>query len=604
MNICICTTPIRPYPTDFPPLGSMAIIQSLRKTGEEVNFFNIDYFRPSEAEIVRHFQEHQFDIVGISAVVSTAYVYTKYLASLIRRVSPGTIIIVGGNLAASAEILLRKCEVDICVAGDGEIIIRELVRVLYEKPLNYARLREIKGICFLGEQDEFCFTGYGEKPSAEEIESPDYDILEADGSLPHFIYDNVLEHRPGDFDEVIIPGKKAATVVGAKGCVSHCTFCHRFEKGYRVRPVDQTIEHIRYLMRRYNVGYITFLDENFGSDRKATWELVSRLGELNVKWLAAGVRTRTVSRESLQHWKDNGCVSVYFGVEAGSETILKIMEKNASVEENINALKWTGEAGLHTIVQLVLGMPGENDETINETIEFLKQISSSMSGWKDKAPTDLISVNYAQALPGTPLYEYARQHGLIGRGIDDEEQYLIKISDTDAYGDDHFVNNTGLPLLKVLAWRPVILAHLDAHHYKAQGPGRAGLSLLGVMQYYVGIILNRLGAKLGLGKAVASDLNKSGYFNISGGLKFAPLLLNPVTRYFFYQLVMLAVVLKNLKSPLRAMRMLLEYARWKLKPAPLQQNLQEQSLRKQIDIVPSSLKQGEEDRMIPLRKGR
>ena len=87
------------------------------------------------------------------------------------------------------------------------------------------------------------------------------------------------------------------------------------------------------------------------------------------------MRTRTVRKESLQHWKANGCIAVNYGIESGSEKMLKVMEKNATVEENINALKWTHEAGLGTIIQLVLGMPGESDETIRETIEFLKKVA-------------------------------------------------------------------------------------------------------------------------------------------------------------------------------------------------------------------------------------
>ena len=122
MKICICTTPIRPTPTEFPPFGSMAIIQALRNSGENVSFYNIDYHRYNHGQNSEYFKSKQFDIVGISAVVSTAYTYTKYLIQLIKKVSPKTIVVVGGGLAASSEILHRKANVDYCVIGDGEII--------------------------------------------------------------------------------------------------------------------------------------------------------------------------------------------------------------------------------------------------------------------------------------------------------------------------------------------------------------------------------------------------------------------------------------------------------------------------------------------------
>ena len=133
MKICIATTPIRPNPTTFPPLGSMAIIQSLKKSNHELKFLHIDYHRYQEEYLVNYFKQNNFDVVGISAVVSTAYAYTKYLSNLIKSVNKNTKIFVGGNLAASAEILHRKAGVDYCIVGDGELISRKLVDLIQKK---------------------------------------------------------------------------------------------------------------------------------------------------------------------------------------------------------------------------------------------------------------------------------------------------------------------------------------------------------------------------------------------------------------------------------------------------------------------------------------
>ena len=603
MKFCICTTPIRPYPTDFPPFGSMAIIQSLRKIRVNADFFNIDYFRYSHEEIEAYFKKYQFDVVGISAVVSTAYLYTKYLSKLIREVSPNTLIIVGGNLGASAEILLRKCEVDFCVIGDGENIIRELIPVLGEKPLDYNRLMETKGIAFLDEQKNFCFTGFGVKPSAEEIEFPDYNILESDGSLSFFIPKVSDSTKSRGFGgEQLAPGKRTTTVITAKGCVARCTFCHRFEQGFRTISADEVTDHLRHLMSKYDVGYITVGDENFGSDQKITRELVKKFAELGLKWRAAGVRTRTTTKEMLQYWKDNGCTEVIYGIESGSPKMLEVMEKNLTLEHNTMALKWTGEVGLYTTLQLVIGMPGENDDTIFETIEFLKEVAPYIKKWESAPPSQSISINYAQALPGTPLYEFAREHGLIGMNIDDEEQYLINISDIDAYSEDHFVNLTGLPLLKVLIWRPIITSHLDAHQYRAQNGPESGFTFIQVVFYYV----TKAGDKLYrlLRKRPYPKEDTSGYFNISYGLKYAPLLLNPVTKKVFYPLLACAILIRHIKKPIFTIRLLLEYIRWYLMGDSSMIVKTCKSLRKIVSIRPSKPDQKVKDQMLPLRKGR
>jgi anaerobic magnesium-protoporphyrin IX monomethyl ester cyclase len=602
MKTCICTTPIRPYPTAFPPFGSMAIIQSLRKIKINAEFYNIDYFRYSHKEIEEHFEKQQFDVVGISSVVSTAYSYTKYLSKLIHRVSPETLIIVGGNLAASSEILLNNCEVDFCVIGDGEFIIQDLMLALKEKPLNYDNLRNTKGIAFLDEQNNFCFTGFGVKPSAEEIEIPDYNILIEDGSFDHYV--PIASNEKGSVGEHIKPGKRVPTVITTKGCVARCTFCHRFEQGFRALPVKQLTEHLHYLVSNYNVGFIRVNDENFGADRKVAWEVAKIFGELGLKWAAGGVRTRTVSKESLQHWKDNGCVEVNYGIESGSPKMLKIMEKNLGLEENINALKWTGEAELNTTIQLVIGMPGEDDDTILETLDFLKKVSPYIKKWKGGAPSQSLSINYAQALPGTPLYEYCRQHSLIGNTIDAEEEYLIKISGIDAYSQDHFVNLTGLPLLKVLLWRPLIIGYLDAYHYPSQPGGKSKFSLLEVTNYFAKLAINKLYRLLGSGPST-NQIRDSGYFNLSRGIRYSVLLLNPMTKIFFFPVVISTLLVSFLKTPKFLMlNIVFDYMRAKFKSRSSAQEKIDKSLRKIVTITPSKHNMSKEDQMLPLRKGR
>jgi len=180
LNIVICTTPIRPEPTDYPPFGSLALIQSLRLAGYDPYFYDIDGLRPTFEEVTSFFRERAPDVVGISAVVSTAYGYAKQLALAIKEVSPNTRIVVGGNLAASSEILLRFCQVDACGIGEGEGVIVNLVRYWedHADSDDYGELRSIKGISYLDQDNEMVFTGYEVAIPASEFLNPDWGILE------------------------------------------------------------------------------------------------------------------------------------------------------------------------------------------------------------------------------------------------------------------------------------------------------------------------------------------------------------------------------------------------------------------------------------------
>ena len=80
-KILIVTTPIRPAPTDFPPLGSLSVITALNKAGfHNTELYNIDYLRPEYSDVINDIKEKKPDILGISAVVSTAYEYSKKLS--------------------------------------------------------------------------------------------------------------------------------------------------------------------------------------------------------------------------------------------------------------------------------------------------------------------------------------------------------------------------------------------------------------------------------------------------------------------------------------------------------------------------------------------
>ena len=383
-----------------------------------------------------------------------------------------------------------------------------------------------------------------------------------------------------------------------------------------MQPLDQIVDHLQHLKDQYDVGFVNIGDENFGSNRKLTNELAVCLGEMGFLWRAGGVRARTVDLETLKHWKANGCLAVFYGIESGSQTMLDVMEKNTTVQMNVDALKWTGEAGLFTVVQLVLAMPGETDETVLETTEFLKTVSPSVSMHMG-LPGSSQSINYAQALPGTPLYEYAREHGYIGNNIDDEEQYLIKISDTDAYESDHFINYTQQPLLKVWTWPHIMGSDTNASYLVSVHGITFSFAeimsdlLFGVLLKTFGQrIMNWVGIQSTLKRRLSTVLSEktgkdtTGYFNLRGSLALS-LFLNPTVRKYAYPLLAIGVAIQNGDSPLHSLRMITEHLVWSIKSRLRSlPDLPERSLRKTVTIKPQEGAKPENDMMIPLRTGR
>ena len=498
MKIMICTSKIRPdgVQTVFPPYGSMAIIQSLIKGGfEDSSLFDIDGLRPPHSEVVSYFQRERPDVVGISGVVSTAYKFVKQLIGTLHEVLPDTTVIVGGNVAANSEVLLRLAKADYCVIGEvggnvaanSEVLLRlakadycvigegettavELMNYLRNKggrsrPDDHDALRKIPGLCFVDENGDVAFTEYRSNLPGEGLYELDYDILERDTDINRYIIDPWF-YEGFTYDrrsyEPHRKGKKLATLVSTKGCVAKCTFCHRWDKGIRFVGVETIIDRIKMLQKRYDVGFISFADENFGSNHKWVDQLLEEMAPLDVLWRVGGVRCRTVDVDMLKRMHDAGCVNVQYGMESGSQRMLDVMEKNTLVEQNRDAAYWTHQAGLYTSYAMVLAMPGESPETVRETAAFLREVTEFLP----EPPYTRISINRLEALPGTPVYEYGKVLGLIGREPEEEEEYLLHISDTQGGETGKQLNFTDYPDFIVQSWKRLMWFEVMHNWYK------------------------------------------------------------------------------------------------------------------------------------------
>ncbi len=476
MKILHITTPIRPTPTCFAPIGSLSILQAMRKNNiNNFEFYNIDAFRPSYEEALDHVISAKPDVLVISAVVSTAYEYSKRIAGDVRAALPDVLIVLGGCLATSAEILLKKTEVDVCVTGEGEITNCNVYKQ-YAKTRNIRDLVHIPGLVLYIDH-ELINTGYEQQVLNDEIYDVRWEDLEDStdkASITQFFYpafneDGVvaLEALRG-IDRVYEPHRRdkyVGQLASSKGCVARCTFCHRFTQGMRYIPLDVLASRIEEQIEKYNIGFLSIVDENFGTDKEWLEGFCKMIKKYDLLWLVSGIRVNTASPEKLLMMKNAGCVQAIYGMETGSPDMLKVMEKRVKIEHNYQAIKWTVEAGLYTNIQLVLGMPGESPRTISETSRFVKH---GMSISPHQNPTN-ISINYAQALPGTPLYEYARHQKLIGASLDEEEQYLLKVSDRNPSDTVHQINFTKYPRLQCETWRLIIAIECNYHYARKYG---------------------------------------------------------------------------------------------------------------------------------------
>lgn len=414
MKILLINPPIREWsrPNVFPSgLGYIAAV--LRNQGHEVDVMDINALRLTPQEVEEMVAEAQFDVVGTGAIV-TVYKYVKWLATILKRYHPNKKIIVGGSVSTSIpQTLLERTDADIACIGEGEVTVCELVSVIEHD----GDLSKVAGIWFKDQEGEIHRT-----PSREPIANLDTLPLPAWDLFPMDIY---LKNPVGAInnnkwiDGSTYSGSSplSMNMNGTRGCPYPCNYCYHdfLGAGYRTRSPENIIHEMKILKERYGVRYIHFIDDEFALLKKFVYEFCDRLkaARLDMQWGCTG-RVNVVTEELVTRMKESGCIQLALGIESGSDRMLKAMRKQQTAEQARKAIGIIQSHIGFSDCTFMIGAPGENIETVEETIQFCKDL--------DLVPE---AVFFTTPYPGTELYGLAKTLGKIG----DEEAYVLGLAE-------------------------------------------------------------------------------------------------------------------------------------------------------------------------------
>ncbi len=435
----------------YPPYGAMYIASALRKSGYNPAILNVDTERISNAEVIERVRELDPDNIGLSGIVAPSYRYLKELSLELKRAFPGKVQIMGGGLSSAADPVLKNTAVDIVVRGEGDATIIELMDCLARK----GDIKSVRGI-HIRESDRCLFTGNrGLIGKLDDLPYPAFDLIDMDRYLPDGIefMRKFTKDIDGDFAAGAGRGRRMITIPTSRGCFGECSFCFRAYPGIRVNSMKYVFDFIEYCIEKYDVGYFTFGDECFAPSRARNWEFIEeyKKRKMNFVFRILGMRVDTVDKDVLKAYRDINCWMIEYGFESGSQKMLNVINKRATVEQNRNAALWTHEAGIYTSPALVLGMPGETEETIGETIEFLKSLRFNYKQYQWK---------YALPIPGSALYDFAKLAG----AIEDEDEYLSSLTGRIENGGVFHINLTDQPDDAVGRWDGKLRRELDNYY--------------------------------------------------------------------------------------------------------------------------------------------
>jgi len=337
----------------YPSLGLAYLAAVLEEREHDVRIFDfgLDPGRPLADEVgdVLAFEPA---LIGITSMTS-AYHSVEGALELLRPETRAPIVLGGPHATVFPERTLgEQPAVDYLVYGEGEETLLDLVAVLEGQ----REPAQVAGLCY--------------RQNGQVVRNPERPLIPDLDALPiparHlFELDRYPLYAPD--------GGRMLTVLTSRGCPYNCSYCFKGIVGrtYRQRSPENLVSELKLLIETYGIRNFYFIDDLFTLDVKRLNALMDLFiqDELDILWQCLA-RVDRVTPEILNKMAAAGCREIHYGIESGNQEIIDRVGKHITLEQVRNAISWTAAAGIRGKGYFMLGLPGDTEETMEQTIQF------------------------------------------------------------------------------------------------------------------------------------------------------------------------------------------------------------------------------------------
>ena len=409
------------FPVGLLSIGTLLDVSSINvKIVDYNNLFYTQsgYIDSSHKSIVNYIQEtlpnylEEFkpDIIGIGCIFTSAFESSLSIAKIIKKLKPRVPIVLGGIHATifSREIMEEHSDIDYIIIAEGEYSFLELVENFKNNKKN---IDSIDGIGYRKDGSIIINDKKTYIDKLDEMPYINFNLVD----INYYRFDTSKWFSPKKID-IGLP----FPILSSRSCPRSCNFCSMYlvhGPKIRLRSAIHVADEIEYLYNEFGARYFSFVDDNFTFHKKRILdlcEIILKKG-LDIQFdTPNGAAIYALDAEIIDAMVSAGLVKINLSPESGSEyirnEIIGKKIKNEKIYEIINHC--AKHKSLFIGAFFIIGLPQETQETLDETLNMVKQL-----------PIDRASFSLAAPYPGTKLYDYCTKHNLLDHNFKQTSDY-------------------------------------------------------------------------------------------------------------------------------------------------------------------------------------
>lgn len=342
------------------PLGLASIIAQIDESRHEIRVLDMMFCDEPKAELESVLADFSPDWIAISIrnLDNQTYLHAKYLLpdakeymDICRKNSSAKIVLGGPAFTVSPRAVFEYFDPDFGITGEGEIAFRDLVERI-ETNTNWS---DIPGLLW-------------RTPDGVQMNPPIYaDNLDSLRPPRRELFDNDRYAAAGGFGNIVLK----------QGCSFKCLYCdspHTMGRQWRMKSHEKVADELEAMHKENGINVAFFTDAIFNFPLEHAKNVCKEIRERNLGmfWVAT-VSPAYLDREFAELMRNAGCNAVSLGCDSASEKMLKVLHKPFNKKQLRAAAEILEEVGINYIVSLLIGAPGEDRETVEESVAFMEE---------------------------------------------------------------------------------------------------------------------------------------------------------------------------------------------------------------------------------------